>query len=387
MFQVQPSPRPVTSNLETFRQTTTVAEVIIERIVEAYSRDHAQKDGIYYWPDPLPTPSSPLAPDPLILFRPDKTTQRLVGENQDRYYVMPTTIREFLTQRAQEEIKPSMQIPLGLVDKPEQQKREILFVDLHGSAGPLTGGPLLLAGAQHSGKTTALQTLLLWLSAYFTPDYLRYAIIDPLHELDCFQEMPHARNEQGVPLWTDGSTDDKLIQFATLLQDMLQQRRTTFPGLRWTENTLAHLWENNTRVPQLLLVICHYQNFVERLQAITALRKLAHSFAEARTLGAYLVVTSGEVHFRTIPSDLMGKFSTKIGLLLNESQRLDLFGRPPIIPDPIPGRGLVLTPDRRTYQIQLALPIAGITENIRYEILKYELGKIARMQQQQTLSV
>ena len=123
----------------------------------------------------------------------------------------------------------------------------------------------------------------------------------------------------------------------------------------------------------LLLVISHYHSFADRLTAATALKKLALSAIEARNQGVYLVVTSAEIGTRYLPSDLMGKFSTKIGLFLNEQQRFDLFGRTPVVPESIPGRGLALTPDRSIHQVQLALPVPGAIESQRRETLKQQL--------------
>src|SRR5207248_10978366 len=135
------------------------------------------------WPDPLPTPVSTLLPDPLILFQASSNaatmtspSRSLVEEQHERIAVIPTTLREAVLLRSKEFFLNAvlsqgrdktadgpMRFPLGLVDIPEEQKRALFCVDLHGAAGALTGGPLLIAGAQNSGKATALQTILLWL--------------------------------------------------------------------------------------------------------------------------------------------------------------------------------------------------------------------------------
>ncbi|GHO75222.1 hypothetical protein KSD_29930 [Ktedonobacter sp. SOSP1-85] len=366
-----------TPHLQTFQNAQTVAEVLVGRITETYSREDARKAGIYYWPEPLPTPSQPLDPDPLILFRPGGEHEQLAGSRPGRVSLVRGSIAEFLAKHERERLKPTMQLPLGLVDKPEQQKQEALIVDLHGSAGALSGGPLLIAGAQHSGKSTALQSILLWLTTYYGPNQLRCAIIDPHHELDVFRELPHLLDGEGHQLWTDGSSDEKLEEFARNMHGLLAKRREAFPEQRWTENSLGQLWTQGHIIPQVLLIICHYHSFAERFNAAITLKKLALAMAEARTMGMYLVVSSAEVGYRFLSSELMGKFGTSIGLYLNELQRLDLFGRPPILPDPIPGRGLILAPDRSIHQVQLALPIAGPSESVRYEILKHEIAKLA----------
>src|SRR5216683_1928830 len=48
----------------------------------------------------------------------------------------------------------TLSVPIGLVDKPAEQKRDVLVADLSGAAGHL-----LVVGASLTGKTTLLRTL------------------------------------------------------------------------------------------------------------------------------------------------------------------------------------------------------------------------------------
>ncbi len=364
---------------------STVAEAIVEKISTVYSREDAKRNGIVSWPDPLPTPIPNQSPDPLTLFHADTnynlTFISLHGEGiQERVPVVPLTFYEAARLFRERPSKPSMQIPLGLIDKPEMQQREPFLVDLHGSAGALTGGPLLIAGAQHSGKATALETTLFWLTTQYSPQQFRCAIIDPLQELDFFQDLPHLHWSDGSSLWTDGSTDDKVNKLVERITIIMKKRLEDPSVKRWDGRTLHGRWQQGVEIPQLLVIISHYHSFADRLTAATALKKLALSAVEARYQGVYLMVTSAEVGTRYLPSDLMGKFSTKVGLFLNEQQRFDLFGRTPVVPDPLPGRGLALTPDRTIHQVQLALPVPGATESQRHEILKQQLRWLHNLQ-------
>ncbi|GHO87994.1 FtsK/SpoIIIE domain-containing protein [Dictyobacter formicarum] len=351
-------------------------EAAIERIRVAYPQDLARKEGIYYWPDPLPTPTHQ-RPDPLVLFvQAESASSRTEVEQSQTYQaIIPMTRREVLERRNRERIKPSMQIPLGLIDKPEEQLVDTFLVDLHGTAGALTGGPLLIAGAQHSGKATALQTMLLWLTTRFLPERLRCAVIDPFGELDHFRELPHFNHPNGETLWTDGSSDEQLTRFINTITTDIQQRREKFPNQYWSTQTLSQLWSQGATIPQFLLIISNYQAFAERISAFTALKKLAQAVIEARMQGNYLVITSAETGTRCIPPEVMSKCSTKIGLALNEQQRSELFGRTSFAPETIPGRGLIMTPERKVHQIQLALPVAGKSGGLRDEYLKQELAQ------------
>ncbi len=363
------------TRLITSVKLNTLCEVAIERISTVYTRDMAGKEGIYYWPEPLPTPTATI-PDPLILFSPEKTDDAQTAvESQSEYLtVIPMTRREVLERRSHEHMKPSMQIPIGFIDKPERQQRESLLIDLHGTTGDLMGGPLLIVGAQHSGKATALETILFWLTTRFLPSQLRCAVIDPLAELDRFQMLPHMHANNGGISWTDGSTDEQLTRFIQYITVEIQGRHKAFPNLLWNMQTLTQLWAQGKTIPQLLLIISNYQLFAERSSATTILNKLVQTVIEARAMGIYLVITSTESGSHFIPVDIMGKRTTRIGFWLNDIQRTELFGQTPFVSETIPGRGLIMTPDHKINQIQLALPMAGKSENLREEHLSKELA-------------
>jgi hypothetical protein len=339
-----------------------MSDVIVDRICMAYTPENARRDGIYYWPDPLPTPDPHLSPDPLVLFQPEETTSQLA--------LVPLSLPEVLSRRSYEKQKPSMQIPLGLIDKPELQQRDTCLIDLHGTSGALTGGPLLLVGAQNSGKATALQTILLWLTARYLPAQFKCIVIDPTHELSLFRSLPHFYDNDGNSLWTSGTTDEELQRTAQRVSQILGQRQKMLPQQHWHDDTLARLWLTGNDIPLLLLVVSQYHRFTDRLQAQQTLKKMMFSIAESRFLGVYLVITSTEVSIRHLSTDIMSKIGTRISLFLSEQQRADFFSGRIYPMDSIPGRGLLITPEHQINQVQLALPMHGNSEHERYEQLK-----------------
>jgi S-DNA-T family DNA segregation ATPase FtsK/SpoIIIE len=64
-------------------------------------------------------------------------------------------------------------VPIGLVDKPAEQSREVLLADLSGSAGHL-----LVVGASLSGKSTLLRTLVASFALTHTPPEAQFYCID-----------------------------------------------------------------------------------------------------------------------------------------------------------------------------------------------------------------
>jgi hypothetical protein len=369
------------------RKPQTVAQVIIERIRKTYSREQASSNGIYYWPDSLPTPIPQLIPDPLVLFQPAAASSVLTqalregsfgDDQQQRIAVLSTSLHDTVAQRGKgQAMDPLMRIPIGLVDMPEVQQRDILWIDLHGSSGALSGGPLLIGGSQNSGKATALQCALLWLFSRYTPQQLRCIVIDPNHDLDMFQNLPYLQDDDGTPLWIDGESDESIMQLEKCCVSMLTRRRQHFPQQRWDEQAVQQLWARGIELPLLLLVVSQYHSFVDRFSVVGGVKNMILKFIEARTMGAYVIISTAEVSSRHVAPDIMGKMGTKIGLFLNEQQRYDLLGRTPSAPEPIPGRGMVLTRDRSMHEIQLALPVEGPTEQVRYESLKNALAWLA----------
>src|SRR5450759_37652 len=71
------------------------------------------------------------------------------------------------------DVRPRMSVPIGLVDKPAEQSRDLLLVDLSGSAGHL-----MVAGASLSGKSTLLKTLIAGFALTHTPLEAQFYCID-----------------------------------------------------------------------------------------------------------------------------------------------------------------------------------------------------------------
>ena len=344
-----------------------VSDLLIERICHAYSSEDARREGICYWPDPLPTPDTTLTPDPLVLF-PEAQHSHLTTPLP----LIPLSVEEVVARRTASLQKPSLQIPLGLVDRPETQLRDTLLLDLHGSGGPLSGGPLLILGTQQSGKGTALQILLLWLSARYLPSQFRCAVIDPQYDLDAFQHLPHLYDDEGHSLWTAGSTDAQVIEVLQHFTAFFRKRRLLHPDLHWHDDTLSRLWSLGSDVPLVLLIVSNYQRFIERGYVLKALQEVTSSITDSSALGAYTVVTSTETGVPHLPPDLLNTASTKICLFINDAQRPAILGQSYPM-DPIPGRGLLLTRDRKLHQVQLALPTQGANATERYELLNHAL--------------
>ncbi|APT93209.1 cell division protein FtsK [Corynebacterium phocae] len=88
---------------------------------------------------------------------------------------------------------PDLQVALGLVDRPYQQRQDPLTVDLG-----TKGGHLALCGGPQSGKSTAVRTLVCSLAAGHSPQKVRFYIVDlGGGQLFTLERLPHVAGVAG----------------------------------------------------------------------------------------------------------------------------------------------------------------------------------------------
>jgi S-DNA-T family DNA segregation ATPase FtsK/SpoIIIE len=110
------------------------------------------------------------------------------------------------------------QVPIGLVDKPAEQKRDVLVADLSGAAGHL-----LVVGASLTGKTTLLRTLVASFALTHTPLEAQFYCIDyGGGGLSALAGLPHVG---GVA----GRQDPELVtRTVTSVSALVDERETQF---------------------------------------------------------------------------------------------------------------------------------------------------------------
>jgi S-DNA-T family DNA segregation ATPase FtsK/SpoIIIE len=254
----------------------------------------------------------------------------------------------------------ALEIPLGLYDRPTEQRQEWFIADLLGHAGRMHGGPLLVMGDLNAGKTTTLQTLLFFLANSHRPADLRWFILNPNSSLAAFAALPHAVDtlEAGVRNVIDGQEEAEFRAFASRFERAAQQ--------------------DAGRRPALLLVVDDYDELGVRYGK--SLHDLANLAIRRRDRGAvYLVLSAARPTYDGLPQAIINSMATRIALYTNDRDQLRsvISGRVPSTLDPIPGRGLVQT--RRTLDaIQVAVPIVGKDDAERMERLEEGISQAAQ---------
>ncbi|OBG99300.1 type VII secretion protein EccCa [Mycobacterium sp. E3247] len=138
-------------------------------------------------PAPAPIPAEPAAETPAAS-GPKKTTVldvvvgRLRGHGRPAHEVwLPPladspAVNELLTDsdwRAAQNLTGQLRMPIGVVDRPYDQRRDVLMVDLSGAQGNVA-----VVGGPQSGKSTALRTLIMAAAATHTPEQLQFYCLD-----------------------------------------------------------------------------------------------------------------------------------------------------------------------------------------------------------------
>ncbi len=126
---------------------------------------------------PLPTSASGLSKSLL-----DIVVERLAGHGRGAHEVWLPPLEESPTVDV---LVPSadwrdgvnkpgaLQFPMGIVDRPYDQRRDALIVDVSGAAGNLA-----VVGGPQSGKSTALRTLIMAASVTHTPEQVQFYCLD-----------------------------------------------------------------------------------------------------------------------------------------------------------------------------------------------------------------
>ncbi|HEU4782493.1 MAG TPA: FtsK/SpoIIIE domain-containing protein, partial [Ktedonobacterales bacterium] len=297
----------------------TVDRIVAERMTQLTGSPVATR-----WPAPLPTPTLQ-SPSPLAL----------MAEEADR--------GETLTwSQGQQPPLQAMEIPLGLFDRPSEQRQEWFRADLVGHAGRMHGGPLLVMGDLNAGKTTTLQTVLLYLALTQSPAGLRWFILNPNSSLAEFATLPHGVdfNDSRTKNVIDGQDEAEFEAFKGRFERAAQQNAGARPYA-------------------LLLVVDDYDDLGARYGK--RLHDLAALAARRRDPGAvYLAISASRPSFDGLPPAVINSMATRIALYMNDRDQLRsiISGRVPATLDPIPGRGLAQT-RRALDAIQIAVPVAG----------------------------
>ena len=222
-----------------------------------------------------------------------------------------------------------------------------------------------IIGSAMTGKTTLLQTILLQLMSYYTPNDVNVYIIDCGNmTLKVFE----ASNIVGGVVLT--AEEDKIANLFKLLFRTMNERKKAF-SKKGLGTHRAYVEAGYSDMPQIVLMIDNIAAFKEYYDNLSD-DFLALS-REGNSLGISIVATASQTNAMNYKA--LSNYGTRISFVCNDSNEyMNLFDRCRMEPKDTAGRGLCVI-DKRIVEFQTALCVEGDKEYIRVENIKTAIVK------------
>jgi S-DNA-T family DNA segregation ATPase FtsK/SpoIIIE len=225
-----------------------------------------------------------------------------------------------------------LQPPLGLIDKPFEQRRDLLWADFSGAAGHAA-----IAGGPQSGKSMLLRTLIMSMSLTHTAEEVQFYCLDlGGGTLGTLEGLPHVGGVAGR------LDPDKARRMVAEVAGLVTEREQLFRSRSIDSMTD---FRNRKRRGELtedpfgdvFLVIDGWLNFRQEFEAIEM--QVVNLAAQGLSFGVHVVVTANRwAEIRPALKDLLG---TRFELRLGDPSESEVDRRVAVnVPAGQPGRGL-----------------------------------------------
>lgn len=226
----------------------------------------------------------------------------------------------------------ALAVPIGMVDRPFEQRRTPLVVDLSGAAGNVA-----VVGAPQSGKSSALRTLVAALAATHDPRMVQFYCLDlGGGALTSLRELPHVGS-------VAGRTDLQLTRRTIAWLDALIRSRATLFRQSEIESMVHYRGLKAKRDPvcdrfgDVFLVVDGWSSLSREFEAVEG--SVAALAAEGLSYGVHVVLTASR--WAEIRPALRDQIGTRIELRLGDPADSELDRRrAQEVPEYTPGRGL-----------------------------------------------
>lgn len=240
-------------------------------------------------------------------------------------------------------INGRLSMPMGVIDRPYDQRRDVMMIDLSGA-----NGNLVVVGGPQSGKSTALRTLIVSGAATHTPEQLQFVCLDfGGGTLTSLANLPHVGSVAGR------MDHDRIRRTVAEVSGLLRAREVRFRDLgiesmRDFRQRKAHLAtlppEEAARDPlsqdkfgDLVLVVDGWASIRSDFEA---LEPVLQSIAiQGLSYGIHLAISASRwMEIRPAVKDMLG---TRIELRLGDAIDSEM-GRKfaELVPVGRPGRGI-----------------------------------------------
>lgn len=227
--------------------------------------------------------------------------------------------------------RPGLQVPLGIVDRPREQRRDLLVVDLAGA-----GGHVAVVGGPRSGKSTMLRTVVTSMALVRTPREAQFYVMD--FGGGTFAPLAGLPHVSGVATRAEPDVVRRVAAEVTGVVDAREQyfRRHNIDSIE-TYRQLRAEGRVDDGYGDLFLVIDGWSTLRAEFDELEGeLQVLAQ---RGLTFGLHLVVaTSRWMDFRAAVRDVFG---TRLELRLGDVSDSEVDRKiAALVPTGRPGRGL-----------------------------------------------
>jgi S-DNA-T family DNA segregation ATPase FtsK/SpoIIIE len=225
-----------------------------------------------------------------------------------------------------------LQPPLGLIDKPFEQRRDLLWADFSGAAGHAA-----IAGGPQTGKSMMLRTLVMSMALTHTAEEVQFFCVDlGGGTLATLQNLPHVG---GVAGRLDPDKVRRMIAEVSALMGAREQlfRDHAIDSMTDFRNRKRRGELTEDLFGDVFLIFDGWLNFRQEFEAIET--QVVGLAARGLSFGIHVIVTANRwAEIRPAMKDLMG---TRFELRLGDASESEVDRRVAVnVPEGHPGRGL-----------------------------------------------
>ncbi|WP_406442568.1 type VII secretion protein EccCa [Streptomyces sp. NBC_00631] len=224
----------------------------------------------------------------------------------------------------------ALKVPLGTVDRPREQVRELLEADLSGAAGHVG-----IVGAPQTGKSTLLRTLILSLALTHTPEEIQFYCLDfGGGGIVSTTGLPH------IGSLATRLDRDRVQRTVEELFQLLERRERTF-----TEQSLESMAAYRRRRAEstiddphgdVFLVVDGWSTLRQDFEDLEA--RVSELAARGLAFGIHVIVSA--MRWSEIRPRLRDLLGTKLELRLGDAMESEVGARTARLVPELPGRGL-----------------------------------------------